>query len=44
MLKTILKNKHKMLYYKLIYDSIALQNTAKTFYLHTFVNLSEKIT
>jgi len=44
MLKTILKNKHKMLYYKLIYDFIVLQYIAKTFYLYVFVNLSEKIT
>lgn len=44
MLKTILENKHKMLYYKLIYDFITLQHTAKTFYLYAFVKLSEKIT
>ena len=30
MLKTTLKNKHKMLYYKLIHDFSSLQYTAKT--------------
>lgn len=43
-LKIIPKNKHKILYYKLIHDLSSLQYTAKTFYLCVFVNLSEKIT
>lgn len=38
------QNKRKTLYNKLIYDFIALQYIAETFYLHVFVNLSEKIT
>lgn len=32
-----------MLYYKLIYDFIALQHIAKTFYSHAFVNLPKRL-